>query len=201
MAATESVRQQAGNLAADTRSTASTELAVAYAQFRKRLLAFLQGKLSEPAVAEDLLHEVFLKALDALGRGARPDNLPAWLHGIAANTLSDHYRRHRPTEYLPDELADGGSENNLAEKEIATCLEPFINGLPPKYREVMQATVLEGKTGASLGRELGLSPSAVKSRAARGRAMLRDALLDCCHIEFSASGEITEYRRRKPPPR
>jgi len=28
--------------------------------------------------------------------------------------------------------------------------------------------------------------------------MLRDSLLDCCHIEPTACGEITEYRRRKP---
>jgi RNA polymerase sigma-70 factor, ECF subfamily len=176
---------------------AGKELAIVYAQFRKRMLAFLNSKLSEPAVAEDLLHEVFLKALDALDRGARPDNLPAWLHGIAAHALSDHYRRNRRTEGLPDELADQGPERSLAEKEIAACLVPFINGLPPKYREVMQATVLEGRTGAALSRELGLSTSAIKSRAARGRAMLRESLLDCCHIEATATGEITEYRRRE----
>jgi len=196
VAVTESTHRQAGRNAARNGSTAGTELAVAYAQFRKRMLGYLQARLSEPAVAEDLLHEVFLKALDALDRGARPDNLPAWLHGIAANALSDHYRRNRPTEGLPDELPDTGPEGSLVEKEMATCLVPFINGLPPKYREVMQATVLEGKSGAALSRELGLSASAVKSRAARGRAMLRESLLDCCHIEASVSGEITEYRRR-----
>jgi len=176
---------------------AGAELGAAYRQFRRRLLAFLRGKLAEPAMAEDLLHEVFLKALAALDRGAPPDNLPAWLHGIAANAISDHYRRSRPTEKLPEELPDPDPVGNLAEKEMAACLVPFINGLPPKYRAVMQSTVLEGRTGASLARELGMSPSAVKSRAARGRAMLRDAIVDCCHVEARASGEITEYRRRE----
>ncbi len=180
----------------DGRRTASRELAVAYPRFREGLLAFLRSKLSEPAVAEDLLHEVFLKALDALDRGARPGNLPAWLRTIAANALADHYRRSRPTEALPVDLADDGPDHNQAEQEMAICLIPFINGLPPKYRKVMYATILEGKSGAQLSREMDLTPSAIKSRMARGRAMLREAILDCCHIEASASGEILEYRRR-----
>ncbi|MDQ2068634.1 MULTISPECIES: sigma-70 family RNA polymerase sigma factor [Natronospira] len=180
----------------DRSRAASRELAAAYPRFREGLLAFLRSKLSEPVVAEDLLHEVFLKALDALDRGARPSNLPAWLRTIAANALTDHYRRARPTEALPVDLADDGPGHNQAEQEMAACLIPFINGLPPKYRQVMYATTLEGKSGAQLSRELGLTPSAIKSRMARGRAMLREAILDCCHIEASANGEVLEYRRR-----
>ncbi|MCP1727642.1 RNA polymerase sigma-70 factor (ECF subfamily) [Natronospira proteinivora] len=175
---------------------AGDALAAAYPLFRKRLLGFLRRKLAEPAVAEDLLHDVFLKALDALQRGARPDNLAAWLQTIAAHALSDHYRRARPTEALPETLADRGPERSQAEREMAECLRPFIEGLPAKYRLVMSTTVLEGKTGAELSRELGFTPSAIKSRAARGRAMLHDAILECCHVEAKASGEIEEYRRR-----
>ena len=177
-------------------AVARAELGAAYKHFRDGLLAFLAGKLGNHAMAEDLLQEVFLKALDALRRGARPDNLPAWLRGIAANTLADHYRRSRPTQPLPDDLADQGAGGNEAELEMAACMLPFVNALPPRYRAVMRPTVVEGKSGAQVARELGLSPSAVKSRLSRGRVMLRKAILDCCHVEASATGEILEYRRR-----
>lgn len=177
-------------------SAASAELAAAYPRFREGLLAFLKSRLGEPATAEDLLQDVFLKALAALDRGARPDNLPAWLRTIAANTLSDHYRRGRPTQALPTDLTDTGPTRSQAEREMAECLQPFIDGLPAIYREVMRAIVIEGKTGAQLSRELGLSSSAIKSRSARGRSMLREAIIDCCYVEAGASGEIEEYRRR-----
>lgn len=177
---------------------AEFELADAYERFREGLFVYLRSKTHDPAVAEDLLHEVFLKALDALDRGARPLSLSAWLRGIAANVLSDHYRRARPAEPLPPDLEATTASRSQAEREMAECLRPFIQGLPPRYRDVMQATVIEGRSGAQLSRDLGLTPSAIKSRAARGRAMLRRAILECCHIEAGDSGEILEYRPRRP---
>lgn len=56
--------------------------------------------------------------------------------------------------------------------------------------------MLEGRTATAVARELGLSDSAVKSRRSRGRRLLRAAILDCCHVEVAANGEILEYRRR-----
>ena len=181
----------------EPRPAGADALAGAYTEFRAGLLAFLGSKLGDRATAEDLLQEVFVKALDALDRGARPANLPAWLRTIAANALTDHYRRSRPTADLPPDLAESEPARSRAEREMAECLMPFIDGLPEIYREVMRPTVIEGRTTSALARELGLSPSAIKSRLSRGRAMLRSAILDCCHVEAVASGETLEYRRRR----
>jgi RNA polymerase sigma-70 factor, ECF subfamily len=175
---------------------AGTDLAASYREFRQGLLAFLRGKLGDVAVAEDLLQEVFLKALSALDRGAKPGNIAAWLRTIAANTLIDYYRTRRPTQDLPADLASEPPGRSIAEREMAECLLPFINGLPPIYRDVLYPTVLEGRTATAVARELGLSDSAVKSRLSRGRRLLRAAILDCCHVEVAANGEILEYRRR-----
>lgn len=182
-----------------TRPARAVELAGSYREFRGGLLGFLQAATGNPAVAEDLLHEVFIKALAALDRGVTPASMPAWLHRIARNTVIDHYRTRRPTETLPDELLVSDGPYRLPpEQTLALCLKPFINELPAIYRDAMLATAIEGRSLVDVSRELELSVSAVKSRVSRGRRMLRKKVLECCHVEVSRCGEVLDYSKRKP---
>lgn len=177
--------------------TPDLQLAESYREFRFGLLGFLQSKVSDPFIAEDLLQEVFVKALAALNRGVTPSNLPAWLHRIASNTVIDFYRTRRQTLPVPDDLM--ANEEPYApspEQTLALCLKPFINELPDIYREAMLATAIEGRSLATLSEEKGLSASAVKSRVSRARRMLRQKVLDCCHVEAARSGEVLEYSKR-----
>lgn len=184
--------------AIDTESSASgTELAASYRGFRRGLLGFLRSRVNDPAVAEDLLQDVFLKALSALERGVQPADLGAWLHRIAANAVIDHYRTRRPTAPLPADLAAAEDEGIPPEQQLAHCLRPFIEALPSPYRETLLATAIEGRTLRSVSEELGLSESAIKSRVSRGRRQLRERLLDCCHVALSRSGQVLDYAKRE----
>lgn len=173
------------------------ELAGAYREFRRGLLAYIQSKVENGAVAEDLLHEVFLKAMKALDRGQSPADLPAWLHRIASNTVIDHYRTRRPTTPLPADLQTRDSDGlPPADQRLAHCLRPFIKELPSPYRETLLATAIEGRTLRSVSEAEGVSESAIKSRVSRGRRQLRERLHRCCHIELSRSGQVLDYARR-----
>lgn len=168
----------------------------AYRSFRSGLLGFLRANVHDRSLAEDLLHEVFIKVTRALDQGEQPDNLSAWLYRIARNTLIDHYRRQRPVEEVPEDLEAGEPFSLPAEQTLALCLTPFINQLPDKYREALLATAIEGRSVAEWARDTGLSPSAAKTRVSRGRTMLREKVLECCHVEAARSGEVLEYYRR-----
>lgn len=172
-------------------------LTQSYRQFRSGLLGFLQGRVHDPALAEDLLHEVFLKAMTALQKGVTPANMPAWLYRIARNVIIDHYRSQRITSELPEDLEAEQPFSLPAEQTLALCLTPFMKELPELYRDTMQATAIEGRSLADLSRELGLSHSAMKSRASRGRQMLRDKVLECCYVELAGDGEVVDYRKRE----
>ncbi len=172
-------------------------LTESYRQFRSGLLGFLQGRVHDPALAEDLLHEVFLKAMTALEKGVTPANMPAWLYRIARNVIIDHYRSQRITSELPEDLEAEQPFSLPAEQTLALCLTPFMKELPELYRDTMLATAIEGRSLADLSRELGLSHSAMKSRASRGRQMLRDKVLECCHVELAGDGEVVDYRKRE----
>lgn len=179
-----------------------TELAGAYREFRRGLFAYFLSKVDNATVAEDLLHEVFLKAMKALDQGTSPADLPAWLHRIASNTVIDYYRTRRPTAPLPPDLtARPGDGLPPPDQRLAHCLRPFIEELPSPYRETLLATAIEGRTLRSVSEAEGVSESAIKSRVSRGRRQLRERLHRCCHIELSRTGQVVDYARRSPTSR
>ncbi len=174
-------------------NTQTMELSVAYRALRQTLLGFLRKKVSDPAVAEDLLHEVFLKALTALERGNAPSNMTGWLYTIARNGVIDFYRSKRPTEVLPEDLAAVEANDDAAEQQLALCLKPFTEELPSLYRETLLATDFDGRILQDLATQWDVSVSAVKSRASRGRKLLKQRVLDCCKVEVSSTGHVLDY--------
>ena len=174
------------------------DLTVPYQALRLGMLGFLRKHVNDPMVAEDLLHEVFLKALGAGKKGAAPKNLTGWLYKIARNTVIDYYRTKRPTEKLPEELSAKDSIDNPMELAMAQCLKPLTERLPPLFRDVLLATEFQGRPMQSLAIEWQVSLSAVKSRASRGRTLLKDKVFACCRIELSKSGSVVDFEKRSP---
>lgn len=181
-----------------TQPTPKEDLAKQYQSLRLGMLSYLRKQVTDPAVAEDLLHEVFLKALAAGERGDTPTHLSGWLYTIARNTVIDFYRAKRPMTVLPDELAEEEPGNNFSAQALAECLRPLIEQLPPLYRETLLAADLNNKTLQSIAAEWKVSVSAVKSRASRGRKMLKEKLLACCSVEVSRSGEVVDFHPNHP---
>ncbi|MBI3809605.1 MAG: sigma-70 family RNA polymerase sigma factor [Nitrospirae bacterium] len=179
-----------------TQPTPREDFAAPYQALRRSMLGYLRKQVSDLADAEDLLHEVFLKALAAGERGDAPKNLSGWLYTIARNTVIDFYRAKRPMDVLPDDLVAEDSGNNLVEQALSECLRPLTEQLPPLYRDTLLATDFHGKTMYSLAAEWNVSVSAVKSRASRGRKMLKEKLLACCHVELSSAGEVLDFHER-----
>ena len=72
---------------------------------------------------------------------------------------------------------------------------PLAQTLPRIYRETLLATDFDGQSMQAVAEAQNLSLSAIKSRASRGRKLLKDILLDCCHVE-TKSGTVSDYHRR-----
>lgn len=176
------------------------DIAQAYKGLRQSLMGFLRHQVTDPAVAEDLLHEVFLKALHAMQRGDSPTNLTGWLYTIARNSVIDYYRAKRPSDPLPDDLVAAVSDDNLVEQDLARCLRPLTETLPPLYRNTLLATDFDGLTMQVLATQEGVSLSAIKSRASRGRKLLRQNVLACCKVDVSSSGEVLDFHANVQTP-
>ena len=169
----------------------------AWQGYRAELVRFVRARVGEPALADDIVHDVLLKALARLDTLADPTRLRAWLYGITRNAIADHYRAWRPSEPLPEEVAEESPEvAERAERELARCLTPLLGALSEPYRQALVLAEVEGLPQREIARREGLSFSGAKSRVQRGRKLLRDALLACCRVELDRRGGVSGYAQR-----
>jgi RNA polymerase sigma-70 factor (ECF subfamily) len=178
-----------------TMSEPAHAVAERYADLRVALLAYLRKHTGDAQVAEDLLHDVVVKALMA-GRdeAQAPQNLTGWLYAVARNAAMDHLRPQRPMDELPEDLASPmADDDDVAVIELANCLRPMAERLPATYRATVIAAELDGLPLARVADAQGLSLSAVKTRASRGRRLLQRELIECCRVALSAQGKMLDY--------
>ncbi len=113
---------------------------------------------------------------------------------IARNAVTDHYRRRRPPDALPDDLSEDAKESGSP--ELAEWLTCAVATLPDGYRRAIELTELEELPHKEAAQRLGISLTAVKSRVRRGRESLKGLLLRCCHVELDVVGRVVDYRVR-----
>lgn len=163
-----------------------------YRQYRSELLAFIQQRVGSRELAQDVLHDVFVKILGREDCLREPANITAWLYQVTRNAIIDRFRANRLYEQLPQEIA-ASIEETTAEARLASFLRPMIETLPAIYRDAIILSDLEGLRLRQIAEREGLTMSAVKSRVQRGRRMLETRLRDCCAFEFSSRGEIMGF--------
>lgn len=157
------------------------------------LRAYLRRSLRDPADVDDVLQDVFLKIhRHAAGLGAEV-HLPGWIFAVARNAVVDHQRRRRGVELSSAaEPVTEEEPDRSTHAEIAGTLRALLRELPEKYAQAVILVDLEGKPFREVAQLLGLSVSGAKSRAQRGRAMVREALLRCCHFVLDRYGTIVD---------
>ncbi len=151
-----------------------------YERYFDAIYQFIRWRVDDPAVAEDLTSEVFIKLLSALQSSAAPaDSLRGWLFRVARNSLYDHYQRPVPTTSLDEALPLAADADTEAQFIRATEVERVQHAL--RTLAVDQQEVLILRFGQMLNLEatadsMGKSVSAIKSLQFRAINSLRRAL-------------------------
>ena len=192
-------------LSSPPRSEPPGAAAVLY-DFQGRLLAFIARRVPDRDGAEDILQEVLLRIHRHAGELENSAAVSAWIHQIARNAITDHYRRAAVRREQPSGVelesrlaAAAESPSGENRSELAACLRPLVQRLDSPYREAITLTELDGLTQVAAAAQLGISTSGMKSRVQRARAQLRDMLVSCCEIELDRRGGITSYQPRNGP--
>jgi RNA polymerase sigma-70 factor (ECF subfamily) len=174
----------------------SANLEGIYQDFDAGLRRFLGRKLSDPAAVEDVLQETYLRIHRRADSLREPGRLQGWVYQIARNALVDHYRRQRETVELTDAVPAERDDENEAQRALAGSMRDMLACLPEKYGQALLLTEFEGLTQTAMAERLGLSLSGAKSRVQRAREKLREALLECCHVELDRLGQVLHYEPR-----
>lgn len=154
-------------------------------------------QLRDKALAEDLLQDVFLKALRQGEQFCRIDNAKAWLFEVARNTLADHLRRKHETIELPTDLC---VEDELPPPVdgLANCLPRVLSELSKEDREAITCCDLEGMSQSDFARRFALTLPAAKSRVQRARLRLKAQLASACQVSFDEQGKVCCFKPRPP---
>ena len=177
-------------------------------ELHERVLSFIARRVRSHADAEDIAQEVMLRIHRHSAELEHADRMAGWVHRITANAITDHYRRPARRE-LPSghagDVPEAGHEAPFAlaetepeelRRELAACLAPLIERLPPIYREALELTEFEGINQVDGATALGLSVSGMKARVQRARRQLRELLLECCHVQLDRRRRVTDVRSR-----
>ena len=169
-----------------------------WAEYRAALHRFILSRINDPILAEDIVQEVLAKAYYRLDTLKDQGKILPWLYQITRNAIVDDYRQRRPTEALNEALLV--QEMNFGEegeKELAQCLLPLVNQLPPPYRQAVMWSEIEGLTQKEIARKQGITLSGAKSQVQRGRKMLKELVLKCCSVELDRRGSVINYQSKK----
>ncbi len=147
-----------------------------------------------PADAEDLLQETFLRAYRGFGGFEQGTNLKAWLYRILTNTFINSYRarQRRPDEtelddieelYLYRHLSDLAGLGRSAEDELMdwfteTEVTEALEALPETFRMAVLLADVEGFSYKEIAEILDIPIGTVMSRLHRGRKSLQKRLYD-----------------------
>lgn len=157
------------------------------------LRGYLRHRLSDSDAADDVMQDVFIKAMRQGSTFCTLDNPRAWLFQVARNALVDRLRTAHPTEPLPDDLAEIAvlAAQPLAPVDaLADCLTRVIGELPAADAMILRACDLQGQTQRAFADANGLSLPATKSRLLRARQRLRERLTTACQVRFEEDGSV-----------
>ena len=144
--------------------------------------------LGDRHLAEDVAQETFIKAHRSID-GFRGGSLRAWLLRIASNLSLDatRSRKRRPAEsleaaserpgfFVPSDRP--GPEQEALQGELREAIQNCITSLPDDQRAVVVLVDVQGLSYDEAAEAIGSAVGTVKSRLARGRRRLRDALME-----------------------
>jgi len=121
--------------------------------------------------AEDLMQDVFVKALKQLATLREPAAFAGWLIAIARRTATDYQRTKRTAQPVGAPLTAV-----VAPTGDALAILAVVHQLPESYRETLIFRLVEGMTGPEIAARTGLTPDSVRVNLCRGMKLLRDLL-------------------------
>jgi len=132
--------------------------------------------------ALDVVQEVYLRAYKGLIDYRGEARFTTWLHRITINCASTLLARRRRDLHDPiqrdviDMSDEYHPERRVEESEISDDLRRALEELPPNLRSVLVLSDVYDLSHQKIGKQLGISATAVKVRLHRSRKRIRQAI-------------------------
>jgi RNA polymerase sigma-70 factor (ECF subfamily) len=151
-----------------------------YERYRHPLYRYCLARTGSPHEAEDLVSEVFLKAMESLAR-YRDQGLPfiAFLYRVARNAAIDRSRKDKGSSLFDMAVEPRSTvdvEGDAARASDMDTVLVALKKIKPEYREVILLRFVEGYSAADVAKLLDKAEKAIWNLQQRGLERLRNEL-------------------------
>lgn len=146
------------------------------------LCDFVNGYVSSPEAARDIVHDLYLWLWQRYDAGEPPPFTKPYLYAAARNRAFKFLRHRRVVSRWEQRVAYGAepagpeTDEEVRAREVAEAVEAAIEALPPRCREIFRMSRQEELTPAEIARALGISESTVGVQLWRALKVLRERL-------------------------
>lgn len=165
-------------------SPLSPEVVRSLVENHRDFLAFLERRLGDRAVAEDVLQEAFVRGLPKVDTLANEESATAWFYRILRNAVIDHHRRrasgNRKLEALAAELEQHVEPEEELRGAVCGCVGELAATLKPEYAEALRRVEIDGLAVKDYAEEVGITGNNAAVRLFRAREALRKQVSRSC---------------------
>ncbi|MFL5606087.1 MAG: RNA polymerase sigma factor [Gemmatimonadaceae bacterium] len=172
--ATSTGAQDTADLVIAARAGDRTAFGLLYERYARLVHGVLLASAHRDDV-QDLLQDVFFRALRQLHTLREPAAFGGWIATLARNEARMHHRSTRPTEELTDQYAAPiPTPSTLGTADVLRALR----ALPERYREPLTLRLVEEMSGEEIAKQTGLTHGTVRVYLHHGLRLLREQLGD-----------------------
>ncbi len=166
------------------------------AENRDRLYSVSLSWCGEPAIADDLVQETLMIALQRIHQLREPERLNAWMYTILSNCWKQYLRRVRPTIDIDEAELCGDSDAELgsSEQEVVDHVRRAILRLPAGQRQTITLVDLAGFSYSEVADILDIPIGTVMSRLYTSRQSLQKVLANFRTSQPAATGYIRRVK-------
>lgn len=166
----------------------------AWNEHSEELEGFLAQRTGSTEEAEDLLQEVFTRAMLEGSGFCKLNDARSWLFRVARNQVIDTHRLKKPRDELDESSMRTPAETRTPISELQQCITRNLPHLDEADRHILDACDLEGMTQKDYAAGNGLSVAATKARLRRARQRLRTQLVRNCQVVLDEQGKVCCHR-------
>ena len=148
----------------------------------RAFLRFLEKRVGDRALAEDLLQDAFARNLDRVSE-VPDEGLVPWFYRVLRNAAIDRHRRREAEERalaaFTQEL-ESAQPSPEVHREICACIGRLANTLKPEYAEAIRAVDIDDTPVKAFAEKAGLTTTNAGVRLFRAREALRKQVTASC---------------------
>lgn len=149
-----------------------------YQEYKQDVYHYLLGQTHDPSLAEDLLSETFLRALEGIGSFRGDSSIKTWLIGISRHVWLQHLRKSKhqvEQEDLLEVYLTESLEDRCITRHTAGRIKELLDTKDERTRSIVWMRV-EGWPFSEIAEKWGIQPNSARVIDFRTRKWIRQTL-------------------------